>query len=384
MNKNRYKLVNWQESMGVGAHHLQQTENYFIERLGDNMASRLTGYNYGLLPSRKTLSSKFDINETVTGTVEIKLQSCNAITADGYRIAYNPNNSEYLLHTHSFNESDQNNAAEEVMSYWDIVISVNPFGRTPDGAPDEDETPPRHPNVMERYSLSIAPQGHIKQKQLGRYHIVIGRIRKNDGIYQVDSSYIPSCTSMCSHTDLLNYYDKFGEHLHNIERASKVILSKIHNRDQNLPLALHIAMMCENMMRYISTMLFRYRNMGRDAAPIEIADYFSTLAHSCYISLSFISKGDKEELLKYFYEWSDVTPGSFEELLSETLSISYDHSNIRQVMGQLENFLKVISELWLKLSTLEYIGQHKENIVISERSYQKEIKRETGNWTILD
>lgn len=385
MNINKHNLVNWQTSMGVSYLHLQQTENYFIEHLGDNLATRLTGYNYGLLPSldRRHHSSEFDISERVTGKVEIKLRSCNAITAGGYRIAYNPTHQEYLSYTHSFEEEKESENSDS--SYWDVILSINPFERIPSGVPDEKENPPRHPDAKEDYSLSIVQKGHTNYDQLGAYHLIIGRIRRYGGRYEVDTNYIPASTSMCSHPDLLNYYENFGAYLNDIERASNLILSKIRNRSQNSPLAFHIAIMCENMMRYISVIYFRYRNMGRNALPVEIADYFSTLAHTCFISLNFISKSEKEELLKYFYEWSDITPGSFEELLSNTLSIIYDHNNIRSIMIQMNSFLQIVSELWVRLSTLEYIGQHKENIVISERSYQQETKKkETGGWTILD
>ncbi|MDR1501093.1 MAG: hypothetical protein LBT43_01385 [Prevotella sp.] len=386
MNENKYDLVNWQESMDVGYQHLQQTENYFIERLGDNLATRLTSFNYGLLPSpdRRKSSTEFEISESVTGKVEIKLRSCNAITAGGYRIAYNPAHTEYLSYTHSFEEiqDKQNNPDTK---YWDVILSINPFERIPTGIPDERENPPRHPDVREGYRLSIAPQGHTNYEQLGSYHLVIGRIRKYGNRYEVDSNYIPACTSMCSHPDLLKYYESFGSHLNDIERASKLIISKIRNRAQNAPLAFHIAIICENMMHYISRIYFRYRNTGRDALPVDVADYFATLAHTCFIGLNFISKTEKEELLRYFYEWSDITPGSFEELLSNTLSVRYDHNNIRSVMLQIDSFLQVVSELWLRLSALEYIGQHKENIVISERSYQQDSKKkETGGWTIID
>jgi hypothetical protein len=43
-----------------------------------------------------------------------------------------------------------------------------------------------------------------------------------------------------------------------------------------------------------------------------------------------------------------------------------------------------MSELWLKLSALEYIGQHKDNIVVSERAHQTETVKSKGGWTILD
>jgi hypothetical protein len=189
---------------------------------------------------------------------------------------------------------------------------------------------------------------------------------------------------MRSHSDLAAYYEQFGTYLNDLERASKLIVAKIRNRSKNDPLAYHICSMCEEMMRYIASIYFLYRNTGRDLPPVYIVNYFSTLAHTCYISLNFISKPEKEELLKYFYEWSDVTPGTFEELLSNTLSIIYEHHSIRPVMLQLESFLRVMSELWLKLSTLEYIGQHKDSVIVSERSYQEETVKTKGGWTILD
>lgn len=385
MKDNTYKLVNWQESMRVDHTHLQQTENYFIERLGDNLSTRLTGYNFGLLPSadRRSSSSEFDISERITGKVEIRLRSCNALTAGGYRVSYNPDHSEYLLYTHSFTEdAEQDNFSS---NYWDVILSVDPFGRIPSGTPNEEENPPRHPDVTERYQLSIVPHGQTNYEQLRMYHLVIGRIRQYGGRYEVDADYIPPCTCMTSHPDLLRYYEEFGIFLNDIERSSKIIISKIRNRAQNSPLAFHIGNVCEDLMRYISSIYFFYRNTGRDALPIDIVNYFSTLAHTCYVSLTFMSKSDKEELLKYFYEWSDVTPGSFEEILSETLSVIYDHNNIRSSMLQVESFLRLVSELWVKLSTLEYIGQHKENIVVSERIYQQEIKKaNSGGWTILD
>lgn len=384
MSNDKYKLVNWQEGMGLNCHHLQQTENYFIERLGDNLSTRLTGYNYGLLPSadRKNSSSEFDISQKITGKVEIRLRSCNAITASGYRIAYNPNHLEYLQYTHSFD--NEGKEQEKEITSWDVIVTINPYKRIPTGTPDHEENPPRHPDVTEEYKLSVLPQGYTNYEQLGGHYLVIGRIRKNGSSYQVNTDYIPPCTSMCSHPDLLKYYEFFGRCLGDIEKASQTIITKIRNRSQNSVLAFHIAAMCENMMRYISQIYFCYRNMGRDALPIDIVNYFSTLAYTCFISLNMISKTDKEELLKYFYEWSDVTPGSFEELLSDTLSIVYDHNSIRTTMLQIEMFIRVMTDLWYKLSGLEYIGQHKENIVISERSYGQEAKKNTGGWTILD
>lgn len=381
--ENEYKLVNWVEAMDVDKTHLEQTENYFISRLCDAEHIRLTSCNYGLLPSpdNRSDSSEFDISERVTGKVEIRLKRCNAITSGGCRISYNPPQGDYLLYTHSLNLENKEETSET--RYWDVFLTVDPYKRVPTGIPNG-EIPPRHPEVSEYYQISIAQQGKINNEQLGLYHLTIGRIRLRGNRYEVDTNYIPPCTCIRSHSELIQYYERFGTYLNDIERASKLIIAKVRNRTQNSPVANHIAGVCENMMTYIATIYFQYRNTGKDAAPVEMVNYFSTLSHICFASLNYISKPEKEELLKYFYEWSDVTPGSFEEILSNTLSIIYEHHSIRSVMLQVENFLRVMSELWLKLSTLEYIGQHKENIVVSERVYQRETHTPKGGWTILD
>jgi hypothetical protein len=340
--------------------------------------------NYGLLPSfdGKENSSEFDISERVTGQVEIKLRRCNALTAGGCRISYNPGQSDYLLYTHSVGAAKELNSSETL--YWDVILTVNPFQRIPSGTPDAETEPPRHPDVVEHYGLSIVPHGKTNHDQMGLFHLVIGRIRQKNGRFEVDANYIPPSTTMSSHADLIKYYEDFGVYLNDIERSSNNIISKIRNKSQNTPLAYHICSLCEEMTRYIASVYFLYRNEGRDMPPVYIVNYISTLAHACYISLNFVGKTEKEELLKYFYEWSDVTPGSFEDLLANTLSVIYEHNSIRTVMLQMESFLRVLSELWLKLSTLEYIGQHKDNIVVSERIHQTETLKTKGGWTILD
>jgi hypothetical protein len=384
MNINQYNLVNWEPGMDVDFMHLRQTENYFIERLAGNLGSRLNKNNYGLLPAPdgRSDSAEFDISERITGKTEIKLRRCNALTAGGYRISYNPEQSDCLLYTHSFEASEESGSAET--HYWDVILTINPFQRVPSGVPDAQTMPPHHPDATEYYGLSIAPQGSANHDQLGAYHLVIGRIRQKEGSYEVDSNYIPPSASMSSHSGLIRYYEDFGIYLNDVERASGNIIFKIGNRTQNSPLAYHICSLCEEVNRYIASIYFVYRNEGRSMPPVHIVNYFSTLAHICYMGLNFIGKMEKEELLKYFYEWSDVSPGSFDDLLANTLSIIYEHNSIRSVMLQIESFLRVFSELWLKLSTLEYIGQHKDNIVVSERTYQTEAVKSKGGWTILD
>ncbi len=379
--------VNWVDGMKISKNHLTQTEDYFIDIVRDSTNMRLTNNNFGLLPPYKgeTLSSDFDIVERITNHVEIRLRQCNAITAGGCRININPTDySEYLSLDYSFETDGDYKKEQDTNKYWDVILVIKPFERIPIGFPDPEETPPRHPDASPSYKLFIKPAGQINAQEFGMHHLIIGRVIKIGDRYEVDSRYIPPCTSMSSHPDLKKYYEIFGKQLNDIETSSHKIIQKIRERENISDIARNINVVCENLLNYISTIYYNFRNNGRFFAPTDTVNVFSSLAHTGFVSLHYMTKKNKEEMLKYFYEWSDVTPGNFTELLTDTLEIVYDHHNIRAVMEQVKHFLTVFSALWIKLSTLEYIGQHKENIVVAEKIQKQEsVSRESG-WTILD
>lgn len=367
MEEIAYRLVNWVEGMSVNPAHFRQQENYFIEHLRRARADRMTGCNYGLLPpaGHEKVSSSFEISEQVTGRVTINLKRCNAVTAGGCRIAYNPEGTNYLSYTHVFSVDE--GARKGTTKLWDVILSIDPFKRIATGMPDADELPPRHPDVREHYALSIVPQGDLKYEELGMFHLVIGRVRENGGTFQVDSDYIPPCTAMAAHPDLVEYLDHFMRQLNKIEQNSARIIAKVHEKNNGSFLAENIEGMCRSILDYFAFNSCRFRNTALHASPLETVSYCSALAHVCFNSLRTIVATHKEELLHYFYEWSDITPGSLEELIANTVEIEYEHNSLRAMMLQLDSFVRVLSELWTKLCSLEYIGQHKESIIISER-----------------
>ncbi len=379
------KLVNWQDCMSVSAKHFVQTEDYFIDLSRDYASLQITNYNYGLLPtgSSNNISNGIRISEHITGHIEIKLMQCNAITSSGIRISFNPDNEEYLMKNYSPETSSSKGLSYKETKQWDIILVANPFERKPTGELNVNETPPRHPHAESMYELQVVPTGEIETSSFGLHHLTIGRIKKNADRFEVDSNYIPPCTCMASHPDLMDYYNRFAQQLNSIEKSSKAIISKVQNRQNTSTIATNVEKVCQEVMRYIANIYFEFRNKGRALPPIDVVKYFSTLAHICYVSLSYMRSDDKEELLKYFYEWSDITPGSFEEILANSLELIYEHDKIRATMYQVDSFLTIFTELWVKLSQLDYIGQHKENIIVSERSNQIE-STQKSSWSIID
>ena len=381
------RLVNWVDGMKISKNHLVQTEDYLIDIIRDIASIRLTDNNYGLLPPYKgePLSSDFEIINRIANHVEINLKKCNAITAGGCQIHINPSDHSGYLHLDYSFDSDAERQQDDVQLTWDVILVVKPFERVPLGIPDPEETPPRHPDALQAYNLFIKPSGEINSGAFGMHHLTIGRIVKEGDRYEVDSTYIPPCTSMSSHPDLKDYYERFGQYLSNIETASLRIVQKIHDQDNTSDIARNINLVCENLLNYISTVYFNFKNNGRFYTPAETINVFSSLAHVCFSAIQYMSKKQREKMLQYFYEWNDVaiTPGNFTESLTGMIEMTYNHQNIRLLMDKTEEFMSVFSGLWLKLSTLEYIGQNRENIVVAEKKQKQTITPQSG-WAILD
>jgi hypothetical protein len=381
------RLVNWVDGMKIAKNHLVQTEDYLTDMIRDTTSMRLTDNNYGLLPPYRggVLSSDFEITNRISDNVEIKLRRCNAVTAGGCRININPTEfSEYLYLDYSFDADVDFKKENEKCPFWDIILVIRPFERIPTGIPDPEETPPRHPETSQEYRLFIQPAGEISSREFGMHHLVIGRVLKKGDRYEVDSNYIPPCTSMSSHPTLKSFYESFGQYLNDIETSSHKIIQKIHERENNSSIAKNINKVSETLLNYIATIYFSYKNNGRFYAPYEIVNVFSSLAHVCFSGIQYMSKREKEEMLQYFYEWNDITPGNFTELLTGTLEVIYNHHDIRSVMELVDQFLSVFAALWIKLSTLEYIGQRRENIVVAEKIQKQVLTTPKSGWTILD
>ena len=70
--------------------------------------------------------------------------------------------------------------------------------------------------------------------------------------------------------------------------------------------------------------------------------------------------------MKYFQEWNGILPSSFEQMLSDSYSTTYNHNRIQLSMYNINSILENLKELFSNLAQLEFVGQHRESIVISE------------------
>lgn len=379
----KHQAVNWVDGMKISARQFNDTENHFTDSLRDAASVFLRSYDFGLLPPYRgqRLSCDFAIAERMAGQVEVRLRHCNAVTSGGMRFHFMPEEYDHqLVKQFSFQEDEE---AENVTVPYSVVLSMNPYDRMPAGVPDPEETPPRHPYAAHHYELNLLPASQVEAAEMGLHHLVIGQLTRHNGRTAVNEQYIPPAAAVISHPGLIRYYERFGILLNELQLSSLRIVEKVAARDSRTPLALNIKMLAEHMLGYIAQTFFTYRNVVHQQPPVMLVNCFSNLAHIFHTTLHFPGAREKEEMLKYFYEWKDVTPGNFEDLLMRTIDVVYDHYNIRASLEQVDGCMQVLAALWNKLAGLEFIGQRRENIVVAEQKLVEQT-RVRSSWSLLD
>jgi hypothetical protein len=374
----KHKPVNWIDGMKISSGHFVNTDNFIQDIVRDANSLSLNNNNFGLLPPMLGESTSLDmqITERASGQVQIKINQCNAITAEGLRIDIGKADIP-LEFTHYFGQEALNEASE----IYYVLLTVNPFERVASGIPDAEEMPLRYPEINKHYSITILPASQINNKSAN--FMEVGKFIRNGSSLQTDISYIPPSTVILSNGELIRYYENFSNQLNNLQLLSFRIIDKITSRDSVSTIGKNVKILCEKMLDYIARIYFSYRNVIYMQPPIQLVACFSEMAHIFFSSVKSIAGAEREELLKYFYEWKDVTPGNFEELLARLIEIVYNHHEINSSMLTIDEFMRVIVALWNKLSTLEYIGQRKENIVVAEQQAIQSIQTKR-TWTLLD
>lgn len=377
----KHLSVNWVDGMKISQKHFTAQENHFLDSLRDTASYAVNQFNYGLLPVKDGISeySTFDIYNSATNDVQLIIKQCHAITPAGYRIAI----SNFSINVNSLPSFNSRIISNDGDGQFYILISVNPFDHVPAGEFDPEETPPRHISTLPKYHVEIVPVSSVNNERSGGNYIVAGRILFTNGLVNADAAFIPPCTSVHSHPVLLNYYNEFAKKIAGLQQFAVRIIQKNNFKNQNSVLAESIKKLSEIMLNEFAGSYFYYRNTVHQLAPVYLINVFAQLAHALYNAIEIMPPKDKEEMLNYCFEWSDVAPHILLNQLSAVIEINYNHHQNGEYMQTISKLMQSLHDIWEKLSGLEYIGQHKENIVVKEQAITQVVKEKKG-WSVLD
>lgn len=369
-----FKSVNWMQGMSVSSSHFIATENFMMERLMLNTAALQGKFAYGLLPTEDELEQMQIRVEGKGDGTRLVLSSYHGITRGGCLAVVGPNQPVICELSTEMDQAEYG---------WDIVLTVSPFERRPCGEPNMMENPPRYPFVEPVYKLSVIERDKERVNEYGPFDVVVGLLKKKDGEFKLDNDYIAPSLAMSSDTKLRRYMDHFSQSLTIMKNAISVIFSKAYSASANKTEVLENTLVfCREIQRSMANMDFRLNSCGLSLSPYQVAEIFGGMASSVMLSFSFMSKTDKDEMLKYFYEWTGIAPSAFEQIIDDA-SKEYRQNRIDASMTSINIMLKMLEDLMIALSKLDYVGQRKESMVISVSSARDgEAQSKKSSWLL--
>ncbi|PKV50732.1 hypothetical protein ATE84_2798 [Aquimarina sp. MAR_2010_214] len=370
---NNYYRVNWVDGMKINKNRFIDMENALFQFSKVISARGLNTNNYGLLPdlgSEEAVKMIFSMDGQET--IKIQLVKCRAITSGGHLIYITPEISSFLENEGSLITTNFPIGGVEEECY--VVLSVNPYVRIPIGDSDPEEEPPRHPYVLPEYKLSIVEKSEVNAEEFGDYHITIGKIMFEEGSTPyLAEDFIPPCTSILSHQDLLYTYSEIGTFFNAIEKYSMNIIQKIYQKKQSNDLAKMVLTLCQNTLQYLGGVLPEYRINDKQAPPISMICKLISMARVIKNNLDIYAGTGKEELLNYLSDWCDLNQGAFENTLIEMIELQYIHTDINTSLNHVSNYTKLMLSLFKKLNELDYIGKKTDsNIFVKEEVLAKQ------------
>lgn len=374
--------VNWIDGMKISKDHFIDSNNHIVDLIRDGQSTYINSSNYGLTtPDFKSNSSfELSVDNLSDNIFSIKLNKCKAITSGGFKI--NIDQTKYP--EESLSKQIQKPNINDEVTFYEIILIANPYKRKPIGTPSIEECPPRHPYTEVKYELEIIPKDEINILHLGPYFFLLGKIKNNAGQISFNREYIPACISIKSHKDLIFFHEECVRYIKSIQDISYKIIQKIHNKNKPSPLAKNFMLLCENTLAYISSIHFTLLNELSESAPIKLINCISTLANNHSRIYQILPNEEREELLKYFFEWTEFTPQKFEQLLTASCNIKYDHTNIQLSTSKIIDYLEITEVVWGKMNSLDFIGQRKENIVVTKQTIHPKEEPSKKRWSILD
>ncbi|REC43733.1 hypothetical protein [Chryseobacterium sp. 5_R23647] len=376
----KHFAINWVDGMKVSQRHLNDQDNFLIDTIRDGNSLGITNYNYGLLPLSNEFTDKtiFDVHNTATNDVQLFIKNCSAVTLAGYRLELKDRRVSVKSLAKSLN-LDENQMDGE---YY-ILISVNPFDKVPFGDIDPEEIPPRHPNAHANYHIELLPVSSLNSNHSGGNYLVVGKVDFKGNIAQVNTNFIPPCTSIQSHPVLIDYYNGYAKSIGNLQQYAFKIIQKASHKNQNTSLALNVKALCTVLVDTFGDMYFQFRNIIPYQAPVFLIETFAKLALRMYNSTQVLVPGELEEMLNYSLEWSEIAPHTLLNQLSTVAETNYDHHNSGEPLLYISQMLRSLETIFAKLSELDYIGQRKENIIVNEQEVSSNTNPKRG-WSVLD
>ncbi len=360
-SRTKYLHVNWQNGMNISKDHFVQMENAFTDELTDARSIFLNKISYGLLPISpgEESSVKTVIKIDNQRFLKARIFSCQAVTFGGARIDIDEKRQLPEMEADISLELEQSTGSE----VYYILLHVNAYSRQPFGELNIAEDPPRYPYAVPGHEISLVAEKDLLAKNVQPDSLVIGKLKIEQGVPEVIDDFIPSCMTVESHMQLIQFCELTEKFFSQLELNLLSIIRKINEKNQDTTLAKSVGALSGNLLNYISENHLRLRFEIPGLPPVFLFMYIANAARVIRNTIDSDASANKEELLNYFTNWSELKQGDFEKLLVYCINFEYRHFDILYSVEQFGEFVRIIARLFEKLESLAFIGKKKETSI---------------------
>ncbi len=360
-----YYPVNWVDGMKIARRHFAETERFTLDHLRDATAVQLRPDYYGLLPATNNLGSpaafELLLSVDVQGEVQARLTQCRAVTAGGARIEITAASAPLTARASLAQLLTTYNLAATEGLRFSVVLTVNPFERVPTGTPAPEEVPPRHPYSRPAYELSFVPTQQLESEASAAFALVVGELLYADGELRPVPQFIPPSLALASHPALLQALHQLDLQLTELETDAFKIIHKVKLRpDKRSPLADLVRELADHTVLALAQQLTTLRLLAAAQPPIYLLDALLRVAKQLKTSLDRLTEAEREELLKYVEQWSEVAPATLLGALQDAVNLRYNHQQLHEHLRQQQQLWNLVGTVFRQLSQLEYIGKNRE------------------------
>jgi hypothetical protein len=318
----------------------------------------LNDYNYGLLPKPRNGETGIIVllGEANLQNLKLRVQHCSAITPGGYYIHFAESKplGDNNFFTSLLQLSIPLQQLEDQASCFYVLIVVDPSRCMSAVEADVNEYLPFIPCPIAALSLQLLSEREIANSDSYFFQLPIGRIRIDEQKVVLDESYIPPCTSVSSHIDLLGIHAHLERFFSNLVQDAIQIIQKILQKKQTNQLSTIMQKLCENVTVFTALHLPEIRTSGLSQPPIYLFNEACSLARLFLITLNFYSGSGKEELMNYCTNWVGINHDELERCIKELSNHVYTHYDIGNSVRKVALFVKIISRLFNNLARMEF------------------------------
>jgi len=365
--KIEYLPINWVNGLKLTAHHFFGNYYSVMESLYRSTEDHLTDYNYGIGKAFDNSNDniEFDINGESLDTLSVRLKKCNGLTRGGLPVIYYEGLYGDYVPTATLTEGNPLSMEDNEFL---ILVSVNPYEQIPVGEPDPEEIPLHHPHVLPSIRVHIVPKSQANKAFYSKNFLIIGEIKSHGNTFAVNRQYIPPLQKSAYHDSVKSFINQLAHILHNIKEDIRVIYSRNLSDKRRDVLANNTFILCEAFSNFYNSHIFFIEQIAQEQPPIFLVQAINELANELISALQTLPETMREELLQYYYEWTNITPSDFTRSMEDVAGIVYDHTDISASFRTSGTFLLLLEKMFHKMGELEYIGLVRENIVVGEEN----------------